>query len=117
MLSAPEPLCDSVSKPERATELDTVLSLRGRARAGWLKLPEQERETQFLCLKDVFLNPDEFLARLGTVGSYVEHCSLYALTTELQRPGAIVAPNAQTRSWYVQIVGDNCPHDELPAAV
>ena len=91
-----QPLCNSVSKPDRAAETDRVLSLRGRARAGWLKLPEPERETQFLCLKDVFFNPHEFLPRLRTV----------------QRPCAIVPPDAQTRSWYVQIVGDNYPHNE-----
>ena len=99
-----QPFCNSVSKVDRAAELDRVLSLRGRARAGWLKLPEQ-RETQLEGLKDVFLNPDEFHALLGTMGSYSQHWSLYALTTELQR--------AQMRSWYVQIVGDNCPHNEL----
>ena len=99
-----QPFCNSVSKADRAAELDRVLSLRGRVRAGWLELPEQ-RETQLEGLKDVFLNPDEFHALLGTMGSYSQHWSLYALTTELQR--------AQMRSWYVQIVGDNCPHNEL----
>ena len=79
-------LCNSISKPNRATEVDRVLSLPGRARAGWFELPEQEHETQLEGLKDVFLNPDEFLAQLGITGSFVEHCSLYALTTELQRP-------------------------------
>ena len=80
-----QPFCNSVSKADRAAELDRVLSLRGRVRAGWLELPEQ-RETQLEGLKDVFLNPDEFHALLGTMGSYSQHWSLYALTTELQRP-------------------------------
>ena len=29
--------------------------------------------------------------------SYVVHCSLRALTTELQRPGSVVAPNAHSQ--------------------
>ena len=108
-----QPFYNSASKPDRAMELDRVESLRDCARAGWLKEPEQERKTQLEGLKDVYANSDEFLARLGTMGSYIEHCALYALAPELQRPIAIVAPNAQTRSRYVQIVGDNFIHNDL----